>query len=134
MKGGWRQLREDRLEKANEFLRVMGSHGRGFFCHGGVMSWLEQDARGRIWFVDSWRGEMVYTHYHGRWRHFTQGGTLKSLIEALRVYVMNGARLSTRALWWPDWYCEGDLWGYGEEGMKPVRETALRLELVEVNL
>lgn len=127
---GWRELREKRLETVNEFLCVMGSHGRKFFCHEGVMSWLEQDDRGRIWFVDSWRGDMTYTHTKGRWRRFHHGGTLKTLVEALRGYVMTGRKLSSRALWWPDWYCAGDLWGYGEEEMHPVRVKAIELGLV----
>jgi len=127
----WRELREERLEKVNEFLFAMGSHGRKFFCHEGVMSWLEQDERGRIWFVDSWRGHRVYTHTKGRWRHFHHGGTMRTLVSALKGHVMSGRLLPTRALWWPDWYCGGDLWGYGEEGMEPVRHVAITLGLVE---
>lgn len=125
----WRELREERLDRVNEFLAVMGSHGRKFFCHEGVVSWLEQDERGRIWFVDSWQGTRVYTHREGRWRGFHHGGTLKGLVKALKRYVMEGTMLSPRALWWPEWYCAGDLWGYGE-AMHPVREAALRLGLV----
>jgi len=129
MKWDWRKLREDRLETVNEFLTVIGSTGRQFFCRHGVMCWLYQDDRGRIWFVDSWRGDETYTHYHGRWPRFCSGGTMKRLIESLRDYVMNGTKLSPRHFWWPNWYGGGDLWGYGED-MERVRTAAIRLGIV----
>lgn len=126
----WQKIREERLEAVNDFIHVMGSHGRKFFCHEGVVSWLEQDERGRIWFVDSWRGTRVYTHREGRWGGFHDGGTMQALVKALKRYVMDGRLLARQALWWPDWYCATDLWGYGE-AMNTVRETAERLGLVE---
>lgn len=127
---GRREDREERLERVNEFLMVIGSHGRGFFCRNGVMCWLYQDSRGRLWFVDSWLGHEVYLHYHGRWRHFCSGGTMKRLVESLRDYVMNGTHLRPGQFWWPDWYCGGDLWGYGED-MEYVRAAAIRLGLLQ---
>jgi len=126
--------RIERLAKANIFIQSMARHGRKFFRHKDSVSWLEMDVRGRIWFFDSYTRKRIYTHYRGRWKHFTGGGTLKMLIEALRTYVMTGKKLSRRALWWPDWYCGGDLWGYGKEEMEPVRHVATTLGLVERSL
>lgn len=124
-----RRVREERLEKANQLIEVIGGHGRRFFCQRGVLCWLYQDKRGRIWFVDSWRGEEVYTHYRGTWRKFASGGTMRRLIEALRNYVMSGMILHEKHFWFPEWICDGDLWGYGSE-MGAVREAAIRLGLV----
>ena len=120
-----------RLAEVNVFMQAMAGHGRKFFRHGDSVSWLEMDVRGRIWFFDSYSRKRIYTHYRGRWKGFTNGGTLKALVEALRDYVMTGKKLSQGRLWWPDWYCNGDLWGYGEEGMEPVRHVAITLGLVE---
>lgn len=131
MRPSQRKLRKERLEKANKFLAAVGSHGRRFFCHGGVVSFIRMDGRGRLWFVDSWRGDETYMHYRGRWRLFHHGGTMKNLVKALRGYVMTGATLRRGALWWPDWYCDGDLWGYGKDEMEHVRAKALECRLVE---
>jgi hypothetical protein len=122
-------VQRHRAEQANALLVTIARHGRHFFCHRGVVSWLEVDDRGRVWFTDSYRGARIYTHYVGRWRGFTQGGTLKALIEDLRTYIKTGRQLSRGRFWWPDWYCGGDLWGYGE-AMIPVREHAERLGIV----
>ena len=127
---GRREAREERLGRVNDFIHVIASHGRKFFCHEGVTCWMELDDRERVWFVDAWRGDRVYTHYHGRWSDFHHGGTLKGLVEAFRDYVMEDARLSRRLFWWPDWYCGGNLWGYGSS-MTPVREAAERLGLLK---
>jgi hypothetical protein len=129
MKRCWREEREERLEIVNEFLGVIGSCGRGFFCRNGVLCWMYQDYRGRIWFVDSWRGDETYTHREGRWRKFCSGGTMKQLVESLRDYVLTGKQLGPRHFFWPDWVCGGDLWGYGDD-MERVRAAALRLKIV----
>ena len=125
----WKTIREERLGRVNELIAVIGSCGRHFFCYRGVVSWLEMDERGRIWFVDSWRGARIYTHYHGRWKGFTGGGTLKCLVESLQHYVIKGTLLSRRHFWWPDWVCGGDLWAYGDD-IGLVRSEAERLGLL----
>lgn len=126
---GRREDREERLERANDFIHAVASHGRRFFCHEGIVCWLEIDERERIWFVDAWRGDRVYTHHHGPWSKFHHGGTLKGLVECLRDFIRDGTRLSRRLFYWPDWYCSGDLWGYGE-AMEPVRDAAERLGIM----
>lgn len=91
---------------------------------------MEIDDRGRVWFVDSYSGEHIYTHYDGEWRGFTHGGTLKAFITALRRFIKTGEKLNRTHFRWPHWYSDGDAWGYGEE-MVPVREATERLEIVQ---
>lgn len=112
-----------RLEQANEFIRLIASCGRQFFHHEGCVSQLEIDARGRVWLRDKYSGKLVYTHYEqGRWRGFSEGGTLRALIIALRRYVCHSTPV-------PRWFfgegCyDGNRWGYDAESMGRVRTAA----------
>jgi len=122
--------KEERLQRANDMLEAIASCGRRFFHHEGRVSRLERDPRGKIWFIDCWSEKRIYTHYVFRWRGFSQGGTMKDLVKALRDFVVHGKQLHPRAFGpWPDWYCGGDLWGYGGD-MEKVRSAALRLGIV----
>lgn len=117
-----------RTEVANRFMEIIASHGRRFFYHGGGVTRFYVDDRGRVWLVDSYTRKHIYTHYEGRWKGFTNGGTLKSLCEALRDYILGRDEFPMRALGpWPEWVCGGDLWGYGDEAMKKVRDETLSL-------
>ena len=116
--------RAERLAQANALLEVIAGCGRQFFRHGDRVARLELDARERVWFVDEYRGDRVFTHYTGRWRHFNSGGTMRRLVERLRDYVMRAQPLPAGLFGpWPSWMCDGDLWGYGED-MQAVREAA----------
>lgn len=118
----------ERAAKANEFLEAVAACGRRFFHHEGRVSRFEVDPRGRVWFIDKYTQKRIYTHFeHGRWSRFSEGGTLKTLVLQLRDFIRTGTPPSTSLLGpWPPSYCNGDLWGYGED-MKLVREAAARL-------
>lgn len=116
----------DRLNKSNQLIEVTASCGRGFFKYDQV-SRLEIDLRGRIWFIDGYRGVKVYTYYKGHWKGFSEGGTLRGLVIVLRDYIRFGNLLGARVFGpWPDWVCGGDLWGYGGD-MQIVRDKAKEL-------
>lgn len=120
--------RRERVRVANEFISIIASHGRQFFHHKGRVSRFELDERGRVWFVDKWRGARIYTHHRGwgRWR-FSQGGTLLDLCRALQRYIMGRGELPLDHLgpWRPE-LCGGDLWGYGD-AMHAVRDECREL-------
>jgi len=116
-----------RADNANELLMTIAYTGRKFFHHGGAVSHFEVDCRGRIWFIDGYRGDKIYTHYtNGRWRGFSQGGTLRGLIIALRDYISHSKTIGGAVGPFPSWYSDGDPWGYGED-MKIVQNCAKRL-------
>lgn len=125
----------ERMKKANELLETIAAHGRKFFDYpkrNGV-SHFDVDARGRIWFVDGWAGHRIYLHYKYWGRGFSEGGTLKSLVNALVKFIRDGELVPTSHLGpWPEWYCGGDPWGYGDE-MQAVREKAISLGVVAAN-
>jgi hypothetical protein len=113
---------KERLEKANEFINTIGSCGRRFFNHNGEVSRLEVDARGRVWFIDSYSKKRVYTHYRFEWRGFTNGGTLRCLIAYLRDYIKRGERFYIPSFHY---------WGYDENAMAIVKHKAVELGLLK---
>lgn len=125
--------KQDRANRANELLLRIGSVGRNFFSypqHYGVGKFIV-DYRGRIWFFDGYTGKQIYLHYKYWGRGFSEGGTLRYLINDLMIYIRDGTRLPSSHLGpWPDWICGGDLWGYGDD-MASVRERAKYLKITD---
>lgn len=123
--------RMERCEKVNDLLRCIGEVGRRFFHHDGRYARFEVGLRGRVWLHDHYSRKRIYTHYPYRWRGFTNGGTLKALCIALRDFIMRGKPVKSGHFGpWPDWYCGGDLWGYGD-AMEGVRAKALELGVTQ---
>jgi len=122
----------ERLDKANAMIEHIASVGQKFFAHKNI-SRLSLDSRGRVWLCDGYSGKMVYAHYErGSWRGFTEGGTLRSLIIHFRDFICHAKPLPRGVFGpWPDWCCNGDLWGYGAEAMQSVRDHAESLGLIK---
>lgn len=127
----------ERLQHANALIEVISRHGRRFFFNAKDkrIARLELDARGRIWWIDDYRGSLVYTGkvmgYNHGWRGFSHGGTLRALVEDLVRYIKTGEKLSKWHIA-PDYVShDGDIWGYGAEAAKAVREEAHKLPLFE---
>jgi hypothetical protein len=115
-----------RAERANAFIATIAGCGRKFFSHEGRISRFEVDRRGRIWFIDAWRESKIYTHHSGRWRGFSEGGTLRHLVEKLRDFISTGNPQNLHLGPWPEYVCEGDLWGYKDdmEGVRVAAQTS----------
>lgn len=119
-----------RLEAANNMLKAIASCGRKFFAYQDRVSQFEVDERGRVWLIDKYTQKRIYTHYEGRWRGFSDGGTLHGVIVRLRDFITQGKPLPPTIFGpWPDWICKGDLWGYGD-AMKTVRQAAKEFQIV----
>ena len=121
-------LKRQRVEQVNQAIRIIADHGRRFFYSQAVNRYaiMEVDARGKVWIIDDYSGKRVFTHETvrgGRWRGFSHGGTLRSLVEAFRDYICTGNPLNPGYLG-PDRFDDSNIWGYDEEGMKAVREQA----------
>lgn len=119
-----------RMQKANELISCISGCGRKFFFHNGKPSAFVFDSRQRVWFVDAYENKYIYTHYTmGRWRGFSEGGTLRDLVIRLRDYITKGETIGRALGPYPDWYSDGDPWGYGKD-MKKVYNKALELGIV----
>lgn len=110
----------ERVNHANQILVGIASVGRNFFSHKGKISWFEVDAHGKIWFIDSYKENRTYTHYKGRWCKFSQGGTMRNIVEILRDYISHGEPVTPRIVV-PAQYTYGDVWGYGDEALKELQ-------------
>ena len=124
-----------RCQRANSFIRIVGSHGRRFFYNKkrNEFARLEIDHRGRIWLIDEYQGARIYTHYRYRWRGFSNGGTLRMIVERLRDYVRTGNLLPRGIIYWPKWYCDGNLWGYSAIQMACVRAAAKQVGIFQTS-
>jgi len=116
----------ERLDAANQFIRAMGETGRCFFYSddNGFAS-LDIDERGRVWFTDDYSQKRIYTHYNGRWKGFTGGGTLKTLVECLRDFIKHGKFIRSEYF---DCNENGEHhWGYDPDAMVVVKAAAIDL-------
>lgn len=101
--------KQKRIESANQLIQSIAGCGRKFFHHKGNVSRFELDKRGRVWFVDGYNGARIYTHYtSGRWRGFSEGGTLRGLVIALRDFITREKPIGFALGPFPDWYSGGD--------------------------
>ncbi len=119
----------NRLKKANELIKVISNCGRRFFYYNGNVGFLKLDNRNRVWFVDEYTKREIYTHYNGRWKRFSHGGTLKVFIVALKNYIIFEKQITGILGPWPDWYSNGDPWEYKND-MLIVRDAAKRLNIL----
>lgn len=121
--------REDKIQRlahANDVILSIASNGRRFFyspIHDRVAR-LEITKCGRVWLHDEHSGKRVYIYRSGRWPGFTHGGTMRSLIEAIRDYVRSG-RPVQRGHFGP-WRDGFELWGYAPTAMQAVREAVFK--------
>ena len=129
--------KQERLEAANEFIKVIASCGRNFLSSNSdirnkeakpFVSFMEIDKRGRVWFTDYYTKKRIYTHYDGRWRGFTSGGTLKMIVESMRDFITKGSTM--RAGYFQPEMDNGfgNPWGYGED-ILIVKDAAIKLGL-----
>lgn len=124
------ESKRERLADVNKLIAVIASTGRKFFRRGERVATLELSASGRVFYIDAYAGRRIYTHYRYEWRGFSEGGTLRSLVIALRDYVTKGTPVNPSTFGpWPSWNCGGDLWGYGAD-MCQVREAARELGIM----
>lgn len=130
-----RVAKQARCEHANELIKIIAKHGRRFFYdkeHDRVAH-FEVDDRGRVWFVDDYTNERIYTHGTGfmnRWAGFTHGGTLRDLVEKIRDYITDEKTVDRHWLGPSYAFSDGDVWGYGAEAVAAVRAEAIVLPII----
>tara|TARA_Y100001936_G_C16010001_1_gene632998 strand:+ start:216 stop:614 length:399 start_codon:yes stop_codon:yes gene_type:complete len=125
------QAEELRLQKVNEFIRIIASCGCQHFNHDGFVSTFELSDAERVYFIDCVSKKRIYTHRSGmEWKGFTQGITLKRFVENLRDFIKKGERLSL-SYFKSDWgYGIKSPWDYGED-IRIIRDAAQRLGIVK---
>jgi hypothetical protein len=127
-----------RLELCNQAIVLIASYGRKFFSLHAENRNTEQPERisrfelrpnGQLWFIDKWTQKPIYVAYRrGRWRGFSEGGTLRSLVCEMADWI-TGKRPEFPVGFFGPWrqeVCGGDLWGYGDD-MPILREKVKEL-------
>jgi hypothetical protein len=118
---------QKRLDAANEFIKVIASCGRNFFTHESFVSYMELSEHGRVFFIDYYTKKRIYTHRkYCHWDGFTSGGTMKSIIEALRDFIKKGETLRLSYFFYYPRADHTHCWGYGED-LKLVHDAAKKL-------
>ena len=120
--------KQHRTEQVNQVIQIIGNRGRRFFYNEKANRYatMEVDQRGKIWFIDDYSSRRIFTHktnWGGRWRGFSHGGTLRSLVEGFRDYIRTGEPMHPGYLG-PERLDDSNIWGYDIEGMRAVREQA----------
>jgi len=125
------ELQATRLDNVNAFIKVIGGHGRRFFyTNKDRYAHMQLDDRGRVWFVDDYTEERIYTHRSGHWRGFSHGGTLRNLVEVFRDHVKKGVKIHSSYFSTRSWICSGHPWGYPEDSLKMLHAEGVRLGLI----
>lgn len=120
-----------RMERANELIATIGACGRKFFRRGQGIALFIEDKKGNLRWVDEYSGKALWTSRSWRgWKGFSNGGTLKSLAQALAQFIRTGEPIADGHLGpWPQWLQGGDLWAYGDD-MQIVRSKAAELGVI----
>lgn len=131
-----REVKLERLAHANTLVKVISNSGRRFFWNekDQRLAKLELDDRGRVWWIDDYRGARVFTHQtsiSSRWMGFSHGGTLRSLVEAMRDYIVHGKQIDGWRIATPQLYGNGNIWGYSDADAKAVRTQAFELPIIK---
>ena len=129
--------KQKRVEHANQLISIIASHGRKFFQGNDRMAKIEL-VRGRVWFIDDYRGARIYTNkttFGNDWGGFSHGGTMRSLVEKMRDYITAGVSIPLGHIA-PTRIMDGghDMWGYGPEACIAVRAAAKELPIIAPSL
>ncbi|SLJ98333.1 hypothetical protein SAMN06272722_102733 [Paenibacillus sp. RU5A] len=118
---------QDRIDKINELIRVIGSRGRRFLyskTHDRYAAFHWAD--GNLWLVDDYTNRPLLMNdlVQGQHRYFSHGGTLWGLVCDFRDYIL-GANDTNHNNGYGGLY--GTHWAYPEEDMKSIQQHAIEL-------
>ncbi len=129
----------ERLATANRFLNLVAGCGRRFFyarTTDKVASFTLR--KGLLYYQPPYaHSRDIFLHYTPKWGNpeyrFGEGGTMWSLVQALRGYIRFNEPFPLGHLGpTPSWMVgNGDVWGYGQETMETLRQQTRAL-LTEV--
>lgn len=120
---GWRE----RMDHCNAVAKGIASYGRRFFHHEGRVSHFVADKRNELWWADKYTQKHILVRLNDRWPGFSDGGTLRALVQAMAFYIEDGSYFARHFGPFPEWCCGGDPWGYGLDEMVKLRADVARV-------
>jgi len=117
----------ERIAIVNEIIKTIAFNGRKFFLNkkdNDVAYFFEKN--GRLFMFNEYNKTEMYLHtkYGYPPKRFHHGGTLWGLVKDFKEYIQKGG-YKNHNNGYGGLYCNH--WGYDEESMSQVRQTALRL-------
>ena len=134
MKHAVRIEKNQRIEAANEFIRLIASRGRRFFEYvhkredGGThteVACFKRDARGKLWFWNEWKCIWMYVSKYGPYKGFHHGGTLHSLVAAIVDFIKTGKPVFNSK------FFNAKHWAYTPEDMQELVERGKSLGIIK---
>src|SRR3546814_9147698 len=116
--------KKERVLNANKILDAIAAHWRRFFYNERAqrVSSFRLSPSGSLYFMDHYLGAMIQPLDEKGWDGFTNGGTLRALVEDLAQYIDTGRPIPSGHFGpWSPTLSRGDLWGYGVSEMAKVR-------------
>ncbi|MFR3684868.1 MAG: hypothetical protein ACLTXM_07510 [Enterococcus sp.] len=116
--------KQERLNFANDFIKLIASTGRKFFNYeenGGAIGRFELK-NGRTYFIDGYTKKSIYAyenHYFGN--RFTEGGTMQALVLDIAEWIRTGQATNAKN-GYGGIYC--DNWGYPSQDMSAIQQRA----------
>lgn len=120
-----KERKKERMAHANDVIRAISKHGRRFFYSekNDAIASFQFDPQGRLCYRDEYFQKTFIVHIGKRWTTtFSNGGTLKRLVEALAIYIRTGNPIPCGHFGhWDGSDAQNDLWAYGSDAMNEVR-------------
>jgi hypothetical protein len=134
--------KQERIDHANELIKLIASHGRNFFLHVDRETKISRYARfefnsgNRLWFIDDYTQSYVYPYdtqfSYAFNKGFSHGGTLRNLCVMMREYIIKGEKIDIFYIAPNRGELDGnhDMWGYGPEACKALRAACENLPII----
>jgi hypothetical protein len=117
--------REGRTQIVNRIIEEIANCSRKFFYSNTTkrtyhFEWLGK----KLWFIDKYTGMRVYPYNHSSQKGFSDGGTLWSLVNDMRFFIIHGEH-SNGKYGYGGLHCE--YWGYEHEDILAIQQLAREL-------
>lgn len=129
------KAKQERLTHANKLIQLISSYGRRFFYNKNFdrVAYFKLDEKNRLWFVDDFTDKPIYmqkTGFGNKWRGFTHGGTLRSLVEMISDYIRSGRLVDIGVIAPQRTFDESNIWGYPSDAVIELKAEVCKLPIM----